>query len=205
MPPRRHTMTFADLNRLSSTLSSLNIFSSASKKQQHQQRLQNSKAKQIDEEEMGGENSLNSSTSGDQNNEEVSSKRRSTFNWDKWDWAIVKSRLIFTNWSISIGSSIIGSDTDKKADDGEKKEEEADKDEEENKRSRRPPVYFKHGPGFDDFGFVSHDELVKVLIYTLYHMFGVVLSCFFISLCCLKSSIFIIVVLFWCKLKQILT
>ena len=173
MPTRRHTMTFADLNRLSSTLSSLNIFSSASKKQQHKQRLENSKANQINEEEMVGDNSLNSSTSGDQNNEEVSSKRRSTFNWDKWDWAIVKSRLIFTNWSISIGSSIIGSDTDKKADDGEKKE-----DEEENKRSRRSPVYFKHGPGFDDFGFVSHDELVKVLIYII-SLFGVVLSCFF--------------------------
>lgn len=204
MPPRRHTMTFADLNRLSSTLSSLNIFSSASKKQQHQQRLQNNKAKQIDEEEMGGENSLNSSTSGDQNNEEVSSKRRSTFNWDKWDWAIVKSRLIFTNWSISIGSSIIGSHTDKKADDGEKKED-TDKDEEENKRSRRPPVYFKHGPGFDDFGFVSHDELVKVLIYTLSYVWCRTVV-FFLFLCVvLKSSIFIIVVLFWCKLKQILT
>lgn len=179
-------MTFADLNRLSSTLSSLNIFSSASKKQQHKQRLESNKAKQIDEEEMGGENSLNSSTSGDQNNEEVSSKRRSTFNWDKWDWAIVKSRLIFTNWSISIGSSIIGSDTDKKADDGEKNKE-ADKDEEN--KSRRPPVYFKHGPGFDDFGFVSHDELVKVLIYTLYHMFGVVLSCFL--LCVVLNHLFL--------------
>ena len=126
VPSRRHTMTFTDLNRLSSTISSLNIFSSASKKQQQQQQQQQKQQEtpqnRIEEED------------------EVSAKNASEdkTTWDKWDWALVKSRLLMSKPSIEVEL------------------------EHHDYHHHQPPVYLKHGPGYDDFGFVSTSELIKV-------------------------------------------
>lgn len=129
LPSRRHTMTFADLNRLSSTLSSLNIFSSASKKQQQTSPIKT--IKETDESSPPNSNEVSNSSS------------KGVFKWDKWDWAIVKSRL-FPDSSLRMPSSSKVNNNNNNDDDN------------------NHPVYLKHGPGYGDFGFVSDSELVKV-------------------------------------------
>lgn len=131
MPSRRHTMTFADLNRISSTLSSLNIFSSASKKQQQQQQ------------QKPKENATNR-IAEESNNNKTDEVSPGVFKWDKWDWAIVRSRL-FPVLAPPASSS-------------DKQQQQSS----DQKKPAAPPVYLKHGPGYDDFGFVSDTELIKV-------------------------------------------
>ena len=101
MPSRRHTMTFTDLNRLSSTLASLNIFSSGNRNKKATAAAVTCNKQQLEMSTMA------------ENDEEEEVSRL------KWKMAIAKSRLT-------------------------------------------QPVYFKHGPGYDDFGFVSTNELTKV-------------------------------------------
>lgn len=140
-------MTFADLNRISSTLSSLNIFSSASKKQAQQQQQQ--------------QQQLNISRIAEETNDEVSNSSPGVFKWDKWDWAIVRSRLF--------PASLLTTTTNKSSCD----QLDDDDDDDNNGTSGRgrprslnsnklAPAYLKHGPGYDDFGFVSNSELIKV-------------------------------------------
>lgn len=101
MPNRRHTMTFADLNRVSSTLASINIFSgfgsgngsTGAKIQQQKSLTSHSESREF---------------ASDSSCKKVSNS-----------WQIAKSRLT-------------------------------------------TPVYLKSGPGYDDFGFVSTQELIKV-------------------------------------------
>ena len=113
-------MTFADINRISTTLSSLNIFSSASKKQQHQSPAKSKELAHKIKEEDDEVDEVSTPTVG--------------FQWDKWDWAIVKSRLLVQDAAPAAQPA----------------------------RATDKPVYFKHGPGYDDFGFVSNSELAKV-------------------------------------------
>lgn len=112
MPSRRHTMTFTDLNRLSSTLASLNIFSggSAARKNKQQQLQQQQKQKQ-----------QRSAMMDEEYDDEYDEDEEEEVSRLKWKTAVAKSRLT-------------------------------------------QPVYFKHGPGYDDFGFVSTNELIKVRI-----------------------------------------
>lgn len=123
-------MTFADLNRISSTLSSLNIFSSASKKQQQQQ-------------QKPKENATNR-IAEESNNMKTDEVSPGVFKWDKWDWAIVRSRLF------PVLAPAASSDSKQQQESSEKKP------------AAPPPVYLRHGPGYDDFGFVSDTELIKV-------------------------------------------
>jgi hypothetical protein len=80
---RRHTMNIADIQSISSNLSSLNIFS--------------------------GITSINNKSNNSDNNRQAKVS----------NWKVAKSRLT-------------------------------------------TPIYFKSGPGYDDFGFVSTQELIKV-------------------------------------------